>query len=177
MKKSIICLSILSLFTIHLTSAQEFNTGTNVINAGIGIGSSLSVYSGASESIGYGIFYERGIWDVPGPGVVSLGGYLGYKSFKYNRSSYKLNYTIIGVRSAYHYNGFKIDNLDLYAGAMVSYNIVSDSYSGNSFNSYNSAAGVSGFAGARWYFTKNIAVFIEAGYGVSFLNTGISFRF
>lgn len=178
MKKSIICLAISTLFTIHIITAQEFKVGTNAINAGIGIGSSLSVYSGASEGIGFGASYERGIWDLPGPGVVSLGAYFGYKTFNYDgfySDDYKWTYTIFGVRGAYHYTGLNVDNLDVYAGVMISYNNVS--YNGSSLGSYSNGVGASGYVGGRWYFTESIAAFVEAGYGVSILNIGISFRF
>jgi hypothetical protein len=33
------------------------------------------------------------------------------------------------------------------------------------------------FGGARWYFVKNIALFGEAGYGISYLTGGFSFKF
>ncbi|MDO5969208.1 hypothetical protein Q4Q35_05250 [Flavivirga aquimarina] len=178
MKKSIILSVIFTLLTMHFASSQEFKVGTNAINAGIGIGSSLSVYSGATEGIGFGASYERGIWDLPGPGVVSLGAYFGYKTFSYDgfySNHYKWTYIIFGIRGAYHYTGFDIDNLDVYAGAMVSYNNISDNDS--SLGSYSSAAGASGYIGGRWYFTKTIAAFVEAGYGVSILNIGATLRF
>ena len=70
------------------------------------------------------------MWDVGGPGVISLGGYVGYKgySYKYNvmgtdaKSSW--NYTIIGVRSAYHFSSIENEKLDLYAGIMLGYYFV-----------------------------------------------------
>jgi hypothetical protein len=33
------------------------------------------------------------------------------------------------------------------------------------------------FAGARWYFVKNVALFGEVGYGISYLTGGVSFKF
>ena len=36
---------------------------------------------------------------------------------------------------------------------------------------------ISVFAGARWYFVKKVALFGEIGYGISYLNAGVSFKF
>ncbi|WP_298487210.1 hypothetical protein [uncultured Maribacter sp.] len=167
---------ILFFIIVSQSYAQEFNTGTNVINAGIGFGGNFGNYTTSSQSPSYSIAYERGIWEVPGPGVVSLGAYLGTKTYKYNYTfgNDKWNYTIIGIRGAYHYNGLEIKNLDIYAGAMFSYNILS--YKGSPGNFGSKPSGTA-FAGGRWYFSKTFAAFAEAGYGVAYLNLGASIRF
>lgn len=175
MKKHIIYFAVL-LFTATSLSAQEFIQGTNVINLGVGLGGAYGSYTTSSQSVGLSASFERGIWEVPGPGVVSLGGFLGYKTYSYDYfgGNDKWTYTVIGVRGAYHYNGLNVENLDLYGGAMVSYRIVS--YSG-SVGSYGSKPGATGFVGARWFFAENFAVFAEGGYGFAFLSAGVSFRF
>ncbi|MFS4456363.1 hypothetical protein [Maribacter sp. 2304DJ31-5] len=175
MKKTIIHLTIISLSMIHFASAQEFNIGTNVINGGIGLGGSYGSYTTSSQSLGLSASFERGVWEVPGPGVVSLGGFLGYKTYNYDYfgGNDKWTYTVIGVRGVYHYNGFDIENLDLYGGAMISYRILS--YNGTSGN-FGSRPGATGFVGARWFFADNLAVFAEGGYGFAYLTLGISFR-
>lgn len=173
MKKTILYLCVV-LFASFTCNAQEFNVGTNVISGGIGLGGNFGSYSTSTQAPGFSINYERGVWDV-GPGVVSLGGYVGTKTYKYKYSNNvdKWSYTIVGVKGAYHYNGFEVENLDVYGGVLLSYNILS--YSG--LGSYGSRAGFTGFLGGRWYFTDSIAVFAEAGYGVAYLTLGISFRF
>jgi hypothetical protein len=185
-----IALAIFSIFPAARVHAQAFEAGTNVISAGLGLGSSLgSGYTYGSQSPGISASYERGIWEA-GPGVISLGGYIGYKSFKYGYSdagyvySEKWNYTIIGARGAYHFTGLNVENLDLYAGVMIAYDNLSFSYSDNAGNSgtgnigsYNSGLGASVFAGARYYFAGNLAVYGELGYGVSILGIGLSYKF
>jgi len=173
MKKSI--LIIVSIFTSAVAMSQEFNVGTNVINAGIGLGGYYGGYTTSTQSPVISVSFERGVWDVPGPGVVSLGGYFGRKTFKYNNSfvDYSWSYNVIGVRGAYHYNGFEIENLDLYGGVMASYRI----YSGRGASNFGSSPGATGFIGARWFFSENFAGFAEGGYGVAFLSLGASFRF
>ena len=194
MKKSAffsIILVVFSFFSAARVHAQAFEAGTNVISGGIGIGSSLaSGFTYGSQSPGFSVGYDRGIWEA-GPGVVSLGGYVGIKTYKYGfvdntgfAYSYKWNYTIFGVRGAYHFTGINVENLDLYAGVMIAYDNLNFTYSNNSgttfsgnAGSYNSGLGVSVFGGARYYFAGNLAVYGELGYGVSILGIGLSYKF
>lgn len=186
------------------TSSAQYELGTNVINAGIGIGSTLlSGYSGSgfSQTPGIGVSFEHGTWEL-GDGIVSLGAYIGYKSYKwedtyetYNFSTGnyinvtatdKWSYTIVGARGAYHFP-ISNDKVDLYAGLMLSYNILSYSYTTNDPNyngaldnysgSYGSGVGFSAFGGIRYYLTDNIGLNAELGYGVSYLTLGVSFKF
>src|SRR6185369_6496127 len=130
------------LFAVILTGitsktfGQEFKNGDNVLSLGLGIGSSLGSAGFTSQSPGISLQYEHGQWDAGGPGTISIGGFLGFKSYRYEARYYpyyysqKYNYTIIGIRSAYHFNMINVDHLDVYAGLMLSYNILSYTYDG-----------------------------------------------
>lgn len=186
---------LFTVFTLSLNAfSQPFNLGTNMINAGIGLGSSLGGFGYTSQTPAISASFEHGMWEVGGPGVISLGGYLGYKSFKYSSSyigfggvynySQKWSYLIIGARSAYHYNGLEIDNIDLYGGAMLSFNNLSYKYEDNDptfdysgLGSYSSGLGLSLYVGGRYMFTDGVGAFLEAGYGISYLSLGVSFKF
>ena len=172
------------------TSSAQYEMGTNVINAGIGIGSSLlsSTGTGYSSTPGIGLSFEHGTWEL-GDGVVSLGGYLGLKSYKWDYDyfggytyQYKWNYTIIGVRGAYHFP-ISNDKLDLYLGVMLSYNILSFKYTTNDpYDAYHydggaSGAGFTGFGGVRYYLSDNFGLNAELGYGVAYLTLGLSYKF
>jgi hypothetical protein len=183
MKKSL--LACIFVFTIlGQVNAQQFTKGTNVLAAGIGLGSSLGGFSYGSQTPAISLQFERGIWDIGGPGVISLGAYVGRKSFNYSGSGFKekWGYTIIGVRSAYHYNGIHSDKFDVYGGLMLSYNILHYSYKDNAGNNfggngnYGSTAGLSLYAGARYFFSPHIAAFAELGFGVSYLTLGLAFK-
>jgi hypothetical protein len=193
MKKSAffgVALMVISIFSAVRVHAQAFEAGTNIVSAGIGLGSALANgYTYGTQSPGFSLGYDRGIWEA-GPGVISLGAYLGFKTFKDDYadagfvSSAKWTYTIVGVRGAYHFTGLNIQNLDLYAGVMIAYDNLNYSYSNNqggSYNtnvgSYNSGLGISVFAGARYYFAGNLGVFGELGYGVDILGIGLSYKF
>lgn len=181
-KKMII--SAVLFFCIGLLRAQTdskstYSVGTNIVSAGIGLGSSIAGYTYGSQSPAISLQYERGVADA-GPGVIGIGGYLGFKTYKYSSSaySYKWQYTIIGIRGLYHLTSIKVDNLDVYGGIMVSYNNLhfSDTDT-NSGANYGSAAGFSIFAGGRYYFTDKIGAFVELGYGVAYINLGLSVKF
>lgn len=180
MKKTItyIAFAAIALFSVQSVSAQDFNKGTNVINAGFGFGGAYDFGRfGSSLSLGLNASYERGIWEVGGPGVISLGGYLGTTAYKvdFGLGDDTVRYTSIGVRGAYHFNFIEVENLDVYAGPMVTVDIVS--FDNDNLTGLDGGVSGSVFAGARWYFTDNFGVFAEAGYGVSFLSLGAAFRF
>ncbi len=172
-----------------LVSGQSFQKGSQVIAVGVGIGSSIgSGVDYTSQIPAISAQYERGIWDIGGPGVISLGAYVGYKSFGQEISSggveseAKWNYTLLGIRSAYHYNGIDNDKLDVYGGLMLGFYLLDYSYSDNTgFNdasggNYGSTAGLTIYVGGRYYFSDQVGGFAELGYGVSYLNLGIAFK-
>ena len=174
------------LFTVSgMSYAQQFVKETNIVSAGAGLGSSIGSFSYGSQTPALSLSYERGVWEVGGPGVISLGAYVGSKSYKYSGPDYsqKWSYTIIGVRSAYHYNGIKSDKFDVYGGVMLSYNILkyslkeSNGYNYNGGGSYGSGTGFTLYVGGRYFFSQNIAAFAELGYGVSYLTLGLAFKF
>jgi hypothetical protein len=171
-------------------SAQEFAVGTNVISGGLGFGGYYGSYKYSSQSPSISLQYERGIWPIDGPGVISLGGFAGFKTYKYDYNfgqfnyKEKWNYTVLGLRSAYHYTGLDVKNLDVYGGLMLSYNILSYSYSDNDpfdnnsrSGNYNSRLGLTLYVGGRYYLTDNLAGFMELGYGVAYVNLGLAYRF
>lgn len=179
MKKAIfILLAICVTIAAH---AQSFQNGTTVANVGIGLGTALGGLGTARPAISASL--DKGIWDVGGPGVISLGGYVGNVGYKYTNTGYtaKWNYIVVGARGAYHYNGFaEVPKLDVYGGVMLGYNIVSYSVEGNDAglnNNYGSGLGFSGFLGGRWFFSESVGAYAELGYGVSVLNAGVTFKF
>lgn len=182
------------LFAPAISTAQSFNVGDKVVGLSLGIGGNYSAGSTySSQTPAIGLSYEQGVSDL-GPGVLGIGGYLGYKSLFYGadyaygnvRYTYDQtwNYLIIGVRGAWHYNEWHgNDKLDTYGGVMLSYNSVSfkdkTNYSGGvvaSTNNSSSGVGFTGFLGARYYFSDNFAAHAELGYGIAVLNLGVSYK-
>lgn len=179
MKKVIF--TLLAIFIASVVHAQQFKKGTTTANVGVGLGTALGGMGTAKLALSASV--DHGMWDIGGPGVVGLGGYVGTTGYKYSDQGYtaKWNYFIVGARGTYHYNGFSdVPNLDVYGGAMLAYNIVNYSTDGNDqglSGSYGSGIGLSGFLGGRWFFSDNIGAYAELGYGVSVLNIGATLKF
>lgn len=176
--------------------AQSFEQGTNVLGVGVGLGGNYGIgYSGSgvSQTPAIALHFDHGMGEL-GPGIWGLGGFVGYKSYKYEydniffngnyRSSYKWTYLVVGARGTWHYNEWhENDKLDTYGGLMLAYRAASykdetkypqgivassaDTYSGISFT---------GLVGARYYFTDKIGAYLEVGYGVSVLQLGLAVK-
>lgn len=170
-------------FTALQAQESMFNLGDKVVSAGIGFGSTL--YSGTYYSRGVppiSLSYEQAIKDeIFEKGVIGVGGWLGYTSYKYDYLGWGYKYTnfIIGAMGAFHYP--LVDKLDTYLGIGLGYNIVSANEFGVDAGwDYSASSGgfvFAGMVGARYYFTDAIAVFAQAGYGISYFTLGVSFRF
>jgi hypothetical protein len=186
MKKATTLLFAMLLASTTLFSQEStFNVGDKVLNASIGFGSTLysgSFYSTAvppvSASLEFGI--KDGILD---KGVIGVGGYVGYSSYKWEYSGwgYKYNDIMIAARGAFHYPF--VDKLDTYFGILLGAEIVTYKETGDAIPGYDdystSGSGMlfSTFIGGRYYFTENFAGLLELGWGVAYLNLGIALKF
>jgi len=160
-----------------------FLKGEKVLNLGLGLGNTL--YSGSyykSQVPPVSASLEIGVVDnVIEKGVVGVGPYLGYSSFKYENSDWGWKYSniIIGARGSFHYP--LVDKLDTYTGLLLGYNIASSKEFGNSVPGWDysySAGGLtwSWYIGGRYYFKENLAAMLELGYGIAYLNLGIALK-
>ena len=182
--KVLATLLLCTVFSVGINAQNTFSKGDNNLNLGIGIGSTLG---GSTTLPPLSVSYERGIIDnlFDAKSSLGIGAYLGYArnkdewTFDANKYGWKYSYTIIGARGALHYQ--LVDKLDTYAGLMLGYNIVSSTTYGNwGTNKYTAAGndlGWSLFIGGRYYFSDNIGAFAELGYGIAYLQLGISFKF
>jgi hypothetical protein len=67
---SFLALALLAL-SVTCVNARSFEAGTNIISAGIGLGSTLDGYGYNSSTTGFSVQYDSGIWEA-GPGVISV---------------------------------------------------------------------------------------------------------
>ena len=178
--------SILAVAFGITAQAQEFQKNTDVLNFGLGFGSALYA-SGYNMTLPpLSVSYEKGIVDglIDGNGAIGVGGYFGitgskdsYRDYNYNYTS-KYTYFVLGARGAFHYHF--VDNLDAYAGLMLGINVISSSVSGDTPVNYSASNGGftgSFFLGGRYYFNPQWAAMLELGYGVSYINLGVAYRF
>jgi hypothetical protein len=178
------------------SNTDAFGKGTNVINVGIGLGGDYTyIGPGYSSSPNIIISYDNGTFDHVGPGIISLGGILSYKSasFDYSDYSYYYNnswtYFILGFRSAYHWNFTSNSHFDPYAGLILGYYDISYKESSNApgYNvvgspyyystNYGSYVGLTVYIGARYYVSDHIGFWLELGYGYSNAALGLSIKF
>jgi hypothetical protein len=191
MKNYTLSLSIYAFFALFLSSTvsaqcQTFTKGTNIISAGLGFdgisgtGANNVLYRTATPE--YSFQYERGLWKA-GPGVISLGVFLGEASYRYDvlfpgetsPTLEKWTYLEFGLRGAYHFTGLKIPNLDTYAGVMTSEQHTHyTTQTGPSL--FSNDSGLSIFAGARYFFWSHFGVYGELATGPYF-NGGIAAKF
>ena len=175
-------------FSIGVNAQNTFSKGDKVVNLGIGIGSTLGG-SGYKTSIPpLSGSFELGIVDnlFNDKSSLGVGGYLGYSANKWSHSyggesyGWKYSYIILGARGSFHYQ--LVDKLDTYAGIMLGYNISSSKAFGDWGYETGTASSYGGFIfspyiGGRYYFTGNMAAFAELGYGIAYLQLGVSFKF
>jgi hypothetical protein len=161
-------------------SAQHYDVGDINISLGIGAGSSVA---GELKLPPTSLSFEYGVAENIGIGV--FGGIATAKDdFKLsNGNAYRWDYQHImfGVRGAYHF--YSQDNLNIYAGIHSGLNIASAEFSSDDIaKRFVDDVDVGGFvysvfAGARYYFNDMIGGYAELGYGVAYLNIGLTAKF
>jgi hypothetical protein len=187
--KKVILMAAMILMTGMAGLAQNFEKSSHAINIGLGIGNTGSFgsyYSGFLPSASAS--YEYGIVEIPMgsemTGIIGAGGYMGWSLSKYAYDTYGDDYYlstdfIIAVRGNYHF--IFHDQFDPYAGIAIGADIQTAKWKGDSndpgadFAETTPYAGA--YAGARWYFTDNFAVYAEVGWLISVLNGGVCFTF
>lgn len=189
MKKHFLTLCII-LATAFMVNAQQslFNKGDKALNLGIGLGSTLYIGKYYTSNIPpLSASLEMGVvdnmFDVENLNI-GVGGYLGFSTYTYRyvygTYNYGWNYTniIIGARGVVHYP--LVDKMDTYAGLLVGPRIVLSREFGNVVDNTASASGsgiaYSYFVGARYYFSENFGLMGEVGYGISYLNLGVTLK-
>lgn len=169
MKKIIFLLGLI-LTTLNNLNAQSLEMGQNLIHAGIGIGGKIGKYNYEKQSPSLHLQWERTALEIEGAGIITAGGYIGYKSYTdegttYDDYTYKQTWTywVLGARTAFHVTAIKNKKLDVYGGLMASYNLLSYSYSDNDpypndsySGAYASTQSVTVFAGARYFLTNRV---------------------
>jgi len=179
---------ILSLSTGHV-KGQLFNVGDKDLNFTVGYGTYEVLKNGYRTMLPpIAVSFDLGFRDDLGPGVLSIGGIVGATTYKNELSDYGWIYdygwkstTLIGaLRGTYHYQ--LIDVLDTYGGVHIGLRY-------ESWREYGSAPPydmrvfdatlrpvINLFAGAKYYFSDNLFILGELGYGIAFINVGLGIK-
>ena len=168
------------------TSGKPFGVGDKVLAIGIGLGVSYDYIEGTARWPALIAIYDQGVTAEVGPGVIGLGGIVGYKlaHYDYGVGSLDARWTnlIVGARGSYHLPlGVGLEKLDVYGGTMLGlrfsrYHNEYLSLSGfrGNYNRVRLAAGL--FAGARYDFTDALGAWTEIGYDVAIIKFGVHFN-
>ncbi len=182
--KKIFLYTVLFIFSMAnlWSQAPSFKKGWTVINLSAGIRSTLysgTFYDGKIPPLTASL--EYGMADhILEKGVVGVGPYAGYSTFKYVYAGDGWDYSslLVGIKGNFHYPLF--EDLDTYTGLILGYNKISHKEIGEveDKDSYmRSKIAWSWFIGARFYLTETIAVMGELGYGIAYINLGLAVRF
>lgn len=180
-KIGLAALIVFALFAQNKVSAQKSSdfkdvTGVNFLNAGIGLGT-YGLYG--TGGVPLTASFEHGFSK-----NISAGVEAGFVQRKYD-FGWKYSYFIIGARGSYHFNEvLDISNpkLDVYGGVGLLYRHFTVKYGDSQVNDlYGKASSgdvtVDLHAGGRYQFSSNVGAFAEAGYGISPLKLGVTFKF
>ncbi len=167
--KKFLLLIVAALGCVTMASAQSFAKGDNVASVNIGLAGSY----GQPVSV----TYEYGICNLGNNMSIGIGALAGFGVDKEHVNGYKHSYSnlIFGARGAWHYT--KVDNLDLFAGVTLGYDIVSAEIGGNAKATTTSGFFQGYYVGARYYFTNSFGVNAEIGDGIGLINLGVSLKF
>ncbi|MDR1216035.1 MAG: porin family protein [Treponema sp.] len=157
--------------------------GSNLlVNVGIGFG--ILPYKMSLPPISASIEYAG--LKIP----LSIGGYFGIAGYDEDVgfTNYSATMTGFGARAAWHFG--LLENLDTYVGLNLGWMIYSQKvHTPEIKNSYGGTPAIDtendlsaffyGFnIGARYFFTKNIGVYVELGYSaISVASAGLSLKF
>lgn len=151
-------------------STGGFGVGYTDIGPAIGIGG----ISGASAS--FGGRFEHAIKSLPDLGNGVLGVQASFDYYSWSTPGYSWKYIPIGVTANYH---FKLDEpkFDPFVGLGLGYRVISCSYSGfgSDLCSSNEIYFI-GRAGARYFFSPQMAAYADVGAGAAALNLGVMFK-
>lgn len=150
--------TLIGCVAIHQAQAQNVvEKGTNLVNVGVGINNgALPINVSYDYGVVGNLFDDKS--------ALTVGGLAGALIGK------DATGVLIGGRLGLHYHF--IPKLDTYLSVMLGY----DSLDGDKKSSEGNFAWGT-HLGARYMFTQKMGAFAEFGYGYSFANVGVVFRF
>jgi hypothetical protein len=176
-----------------------FDENSHIINLGVGIGHA-AYYRGISgihysSSPVFSLSYEQPWKKRIGPGYLGVGAYAGFQtelyrydySYTYRYGNYyyahRWNYITTAARAAYHWDVLNKGKLEAYGGTIIGLRFQLYHYTSNdpytNYQEHKNAVypAFAVFAGGRYYFAKNFAVYSELSFGIAYLNAGLSYKF
>ncbi|MDR0438140.1 MAG: hypothetical protein LBH22_07570 [Bacteroidales bacterium] len=200
MKKIIFTICFLGLFsTIH---AQAFKIGENRASFGVGFGWTSNNVVKGSKSTHFpspNALIERSVLPFKNFGFLSVGAQFGFHYGNHRgvgvlanhdgqpivnyKQSWTEIYFVPRIALYFHEIFYEDDfpeNIDLYGGIGIGFNFLSHRISPEVIGIGDNSGfklGYNFFIGGRYYFKPQASIFAELGYGLSFLNVGLTIRY
>jgi hypothetical protein len=176
MKKITLVFTIIAVLCLLVSTGNaQWEKGKSYIGPRVGIGINGS-------SIAFGAGYEYGVTE-----EIGVGALVDYYQWTYDwYGSYggKYTYIVFGAQGNYHFGKIlKWDSkLDPFAGVVLGYESVSWKWDNEPGVSSTWSANASqivfgGQAGIRYFFSPSIALYAQAGFGITYVKAGIDFKF
>ncbi|MGA9364246.1 MAG: hypothetical protein WBW16_07750 [Bacteroidota bacterium] len=167
---SVVVVAVL-LCMVTASSQAQYVMGKSYLGPRIGIG-----VNGSSLAIGAG--YEYGVTE-----DISVGALIDYYQWSYTAFAGfggKYTYIVFGAQGNYHFGKLlKWDSkLDPFAGLVLGYENISWKWDNQVFTGYSaSSSGLvfGGQAGLRYFVSPSVALYGQAGFGITYLKVGVDF--
>jgi hypothetical protein len=155
------------------TSQAQYVKGKSYLGPRIGIG-----VHGSNFAFGAG--YEYGVTE-----DISVGALIDYYQWSYNAwAGYggKYTYIVFGAQGNYHFGKLlKWDSkLDPFAGVVLAYENISWKWDNRAYALWTASSSGLVFgaqAGIRYFVSPAVALYGQAGFGITYLNVGVDFVF
>lgn len=172
MKKLVVLILACTTFGLAQVNAQAIEKGNSLITLQVGLAGTFAV-SGADTSISPTLTYEYAVMD-----QLTVGAFGSYASAEYEYPNYTWKWTYIFAGAVGNYHFVNTDKFDVYAGARLGFISVSFDDDGTGLPDPSSGGfGYVAQVGARYFFTPNIALNAEVGYGFTIARAGVTFQF
>jgi hypothetical protein len=175
MKRIALLIAIVAAMCLVATAGHaQYEKGKSFVGPRLGLG-----IHGSGIALGGG--YEYGVTE-----VISIGALIDYYTWSttgWGVFGGKYTYIIVGAQGNYHFGeALKWDSkLDPFAGLILGYENVSWSWDKNPGNILwePSASGIvlGGQVGMRYFVSPTLALYGQAGFGLTFLKAGVDFKF
>jgi len=165
MKRLYVVLALFCAISLSAVHSQELQKGGSLLNLGLGF----------VPGAGLNLSYDYGLIDSWGPGMFTIGGFVGVQSQKHTMlhgDDFFKNHTAFAFRASYRYS--ITNSFEVYGSAMSGFKMISYTNHWDNDPLYFFIASI---AGIRYTFGKSISVFAETGYSLSYVNGGLSFAF
>jgi hypothetical protein len=177
-KRIIVLTGFFSLFLLSAPRAyaqqpvNPLQVESWIFNAGIGLGSIYDVSANLPAGFAFKVALQRGMWEL-GPGVIALGLETGmvFNSTTIGNYTARFSKFNISPRTGWHC-GWDVIGLDTYAGMAMGIGFLSQTDLDTKLRFHGSV-----YVGGTYFFNEKFGINLETGYGTTFIQLGVAYKF